>query len=112
MGSCIRGPQLPSLIGAAIESALLDVGEKRFQRIKILRQEGVEFVVVAFAATERRPQPGAAHIADALGDVLGEIFLGLHAPLGTHHAQTVVARGNFVFDGRLRAAGRRPIVPA
>ena len=57
-------------------------------------------MVVAFAATERRPQPGATHIPDAFGDVLGKIFLGLHAPLGTHHAESVIAGGDFVFDCR------------
>src|SRR5438477_4221525 len=44
-----------------ITAPLLDVREKGGDLIEVLRGEWIELVIVAFATTKGRPQPGGAH---------------------------------------------------
>ena len=63
-----------------VNAPLLDIREKRAQRIKILGAERIELVIVAFAAAHRRAEEGRRNGADAVGGVFGEIFLGCAPP--------------------------------
>ena len=58
----------------------LDVGEESREAVEVVRQEGIELVIVALAAAHRGAEPGTRGVADAIGGVLGEIFLGLAPP--------------------------------
>ncbi len=69
----------------------LDVGEEGGEAIEILLLIGIEFVIVALGATERRPEPDDGGVADAVAAVLGEVLLCLSAALLRHHVQAVVS---------------------
>ena len=60
-------------------------------------------MVVAFGAAERRAEPRSRDIAHPVGGILEEVFLGLRSPLGAHHPQPVVGRGNALIE---RVAGK------
>src|SRR6185369_17074816 len=78
-----------------------DIGEERLHRIKILRREGIELVVVAFGASQGRAEPYRAQRADSIGSVLREIFLGLQPALARSAIQAVIRRRDFLIDRRI-----------
>ena len=96
--------RIRGIIIILVNAPLPDVREERLHRIKILRREGIEFVVVAFATSHRRAEPGRGHRAHAVGRVLGQILLGLRAAFASHHIETIEARGDELF---LRRAGQQ-----
>ena len=59
-------------------------------------------MVVTLTAANRRTEPGGGDIAHAVGRVLGEVLLLLHAALVGGLQQSIVAAGNLVVDGGAR----------
>ena len=87
---------------AAVDALLLDVGEEGRHLVKVLRLEGVEFMVVALRATQRRTKPDAGKVHNTVGSIFGEILLGLRSSLVRHAVQTVVGACHKLLLGRIR----------
>ena len=95
-------PRLVAPLADVVDAALFDVGKESRHRVEIAHRERVVLVVVAFGAAERRAEPGPRDVADPVGGILEEVFLGLRAPFGTHHPEPVVGRGDALIE---RVAG-------
>ena len=78
---------------------LLDVSKEGPQAVEILRGERIILVVVALAATDRRPQPDRADGADPVGDVAGLIVLGLGPAFFGGEEEPVECRTDLRLDG-------------
>ena len=101
-GPLVEDPDARSPVGVAGEyPLLLDVGEECRHRIEVPGQEGVELVVVALGASQRRAQPHRRDVAHPVGRVLGEVLLRLGATLVGHAAQAVVAARHQLRLGRI-----------
>ena len=58
-------------------------------------------MVVALTAAHRCPKPGVGEVAYAVGRVLGEVLLHLHASLVRGLQQAIVAAGDFLVHRRV-----------
>ena len=58
-------------------------------------------MVMAFGAAERGTQPSGRNGADALGAILGEVFLRLGTAFAGHHVEAVIAGSDFLFFRRI-----------
>ena len=94
-----------------VNTPLPDVRKERLHRVKILCREGIEFVVMAFAAAHGRTEPGRGNRSYAIRGVLGQVFLRLRAALACHHVQAIEARGDELFGGRVRQQIARNLLP-
>ena len=83
-----------------VDAPLLHVGKERLQFVEIAGLDRIEFVIVTFGAAEGAPEPGRRDGTDALGSVLGEVFLRLGAALAGHHVETVVSGCGELLLGR------------
>ena len=77
----------------AVEALLRHLMEERVELVKLLRRDGIVFVVVALGATHRGAEPHGGRGAHAVHDVFGEILVGVRAALVVgHHVAVETAR--------------------
>ena len=89
-------------VAAAKSLDIIHVGKEGSEAVKIPLCERVILVIVTLTAANRRTEPDGGDIAHAVGRVLGEILLLLHAALVGGLQQSIVAAGNLVVDGGAR----------
>src|SRR5215471_7116437 len=66
-----------------------DVGKERTHGIKIVRSDGIEFVIVALGAADSLAEPNGADSADAIGEHAGFVVLCLRAAFFCSQKQTI-----------------------
>ena len=93
-----------------IQPRLVDVVEKREQRVKILLRKGVELVIVAAAALEREAEEGGAERRHPVVDVVDAILLLDGAAFTLLLVESVEGRGQHLLVGGVRqeVAGHLP----
>jgi hypothetical protein len=95
---------------AVADRAFLDVGEEGREAVEVLRGEGIELVVVALGAAERRAHPDARGVADAVGGGLRLVLPGLRAALFGREVELVVARRDLRPQRRVRQQVSRELL--
>ena len=79
----------------------LQVGKERTEAVKIFRGEGIELVIVAFAATEGAGHPHGGGVAHTVGEIFGGVLLGLRTTFARVHVQAIVAGRNELHAGAI-----------
>ena len=85
----------------AVQSFLRDVVEERIEFVEFLRQQGIEFVVVAFGTTDRHAQPHRAQRIDPVHHVFIEILVGIRAAFVGGHVVANEPGGDALLPSRV-----------
>jgi hypothetical protein len=96
---------------AVVKTLLLQIGKEGGEAIEVLLQDRIELVVMALRTAHRLGHPDDRGVSHPLRRIFRPVFLVLHAALGAHHAQPVVAGGDLLFLARVGKQVARQLLP-
>ena len=99
---CRRGQKGDGVGHATVLADVWHLVEEGEEAIVIALRDGVELVIVAACALQRKSERGHTQRAHSVHDILDAVFLVDDAALGVDDVVAAEARGDFLLQRRLR----------
>ena len=99
---CRRGQEGDGVGHATVLADVWHLVEEGEEAVVIALRDGVELVIVAACALQRKSERGHAQRAYSVHDILDAVFLVDDAALGVDDVVAAEARGDFLLQRRLR----------